>query len=261
MSFTTDWLALREPADKVARNRLLIAELMAHLNGRVPRITELGCGTGSSLRALSPYLPAGTEWLLVDGDPALLQAARGLAEGTPGLRFMQADLGAGLEAVLAEPADLVTASAFIDLCSHAWLDRLSLAMPKGAALYITLSYDGHETWWPQHPVERMALTAFHVHMRQEKGLGPGPALGPEAAETLALMLSVRGWRVRTAPSPWHLRATEDQALIEALADGAAAALAETQVLDEETLGAWHAARRAAERVDIGHLDLLAIPPD
>ncbi|GIX12699.1 MAG: trans-aconitate methyltransferase [Paracoccaceae bacterium] len=259
MSFSADWLALREPADRAARDPGLVAELAAWLAGRPARVTDLGCGTGASWRALAPALPPGTQWLMVDADPALLDRARRAAAGRPGLGFLRADLAEALETVLARPADIVTATALIDLASRDWLTRLGQAVPAGAAVYVALSYDGQESWTPPHPAEARALAAFHRHMRRNKGLGSGPALGPEAGAALAGMLAARGWRVRVAQSPWRL-GPRDAALIAALADGAAAAVAETGALDPATLGHWHAARRAAREVRVGHCDILALPP-
>jgi SAM-dependent methyltransferase len=254
--FDAGWLALREPADRAARNRYLIARLVDHLDGRVPRITDLGCGTGATLRALAPYLPDATEWTLVDNDPALISAAEAAIGDSARVRFRIADLARALDFALAEPFDVVTGSALIDLCSAGWLDALAAALPEGAALYMALSYDGREVWSPAHPAEAAALSAFHAHQRRDKGFGP--ALGPDSAGHLAAALSRRGWQVETAPAPWRL-GPGDRPLIAALADGSAAAVAETGALDAATRAEWHAARRAAQEVEIGHIDLLALP--
>src|SRR4051812_49734447 len=75
--FSAEWLALREPADHHARNRALVAELRSVFAGRdTAAIIDLGCGTGSNLRALAASLPRRQSWRLVDRDPALLGAAR-----------------------------------------------------------------------------------------------------------------------------------------------------------------------------------------
>ena len=54
--FSADWLTLREPADHRARNPALVEALARHLGGRAVRVTDLGCGTGSNLRALAPLV-------------------------------------------------------------------------------------------------------------------------------------------------------------------------------------------------------------
>ncbi|HEU0221666.1 MAG TPA: class I SAM-dependent methyltransferase [Paracoccaceae bacterium] len=254
--FTAGWLALREPADRAARNPGLIARLAAHLGARPARILDLGAGTGANVRALAPHLHPDATWALVDHDPALLRAAEAALGHGPNLRYVQADLVRDLEALLAPPPDLVTGSAFLDLCSAPWLDRLAAALPAGTALYMALSYDGTEAWAPAHAAEPAALAAFRAHQRRDKGFGP--ALGPDAAAHLARALARRGWLVETAPSPWRLGPAH-RSLIAALADGAAEAVAETGALDAATLAAWHQARRQAARVEIGHTDLLALP--
>ena len=76
-SFSADWLALREPADHAARNPDLAARLgawMARPGAR--RVLDIGCGSGSTVRALTSHLPDGVRWTLLDHDAALLEAAR-----------------------------------------------------------------------------------------------------------------------------------------------------------------------------------------
>ncbi|MEM9735465.1 MAG: class I SAM-dependent methyltransferase, partial [Pseudomonadota bacterium] len=114
MSFAADWLALRAPADLRARNPDLATRLSAHFAGRAGlRVTDLGSGTGNNLRATAPLLPPGQHWRLVDNDRALLD----LAAPPPGVEVtpVETDLADDPAAALGE-ADLVTASAFFDLC-------------------------------------------------------------------------------------------------------------------------------------------------
>ncbi len=250
--FSSDWLALREPADAAARDTGLIARLADWAVGRPLRVVDLGCGTGASWRALARHLP-GADWLLIDNDPALLaEAAR-----RTGAKTRRADL-ADDPAALVAGADLVSASALFDLCSAAWIDRLIAALPAGAAVYAALSYNGFETWTPAHPLENKALAAFHAHQRREKGFGV--ALGPESTDHLAERLRTSGRTVTTARSDWRL-GDNNRPLIAALADGAAEAVAETGALSGAALADWRAARRAAAKVVIGHLDVLGLPSE
>ncbi|WP_339948445.1 class I SAM-dependent methyltransferase [uncultured Albimonas sp.] len=252
MSFASSWLALREPADAAARDRGLLAELAEWSGGRALPTTDLGCGTGATLRALAPYAPA-LEWTLLDNDAALLEEAA----ARTGARVRAANLAAGPEAAVAG-ARVVTASALFDLVSVEWLGRFAQALAPDVAVYAALSYDGRETWSPAPPHEAQALAAFLRHQAGDKGFGP--SLGPQAGATLAGMLAQRGWKVRLADSAWRLGAG-DGALIRALAEGAAEAVAETAALPGRQMAEWRAGRRAATRVEIGHLDLLALPPE
>lgn len=256
MIFASEWLALREAADARARDGGLMARLAGLLGGRAPAVLDLGAGTGASLRALAPLLGPGVRWTLAELDPVLIGRAAALVGPDPAVALVRADLARDLEVLLARGPDLVTGSALIDLCSAAWLDRLAAALPPRAALWMALAYDGRELWEPAHAAEPAALAAFHAHQRRDKGFGP--ALGPDAAAHLAAALRARGREVLLAPSPWRL-GPGDGALVAALAEGAAAAVAETGALDPATLALWRAARAGARRVEIGHLDLLALP--
>ncbi|RZI38309.1 SAM-dependent methyltransferase, partial [Herbaspirillum sp. HC18] len=51
MSFSPDWLALREPADHAARSAHLLSRLATQFGDRDQvSVVDLGCGAGSNLR-------------------------------------------------------------------------------------------------------------------------------------------------------------------------------------------------------------------
>jgi len=275
MGFDPAWLALREPADHAARDPALLARAAALVAEGEAVIVDLGCGTGSNLRALADQLPARQSWRLVDHDPALLAAARAAlpawadaaSTGNDGalelvrgrqiltVRFLQADLTADLSPVL-EGAQLVTAAALFDLCSPEWIARFATALAaRRLPLYTALTYDGVEHWSPPHPADAAVLAAFLSHQRRDKGFGP--SAGPAATQALADAFVTHGYAVKRAPSAWQLEPSQ-AGLVASLATGIASAAAEAG-LDPATAGAWAAARQTASAV-IGHEDLLALPP-
>ncbi|ACL59528.1 methyltransferase domain-containing protein [Methylobacterium nodulans] len=277
--FSPEWLALREPADHAARDPALMAALGRALAARTEpiRVLDLGCGTGSNLRALAGHLPDRQHWCLIDHDRALLAAARAaLADWaehstTDGddLVLRRAgrvlrvscharDLASGLGAVLdpAMPADLVTAAALFDLVSERWIDAAVRAVAAaGAAFYTALTYDGAERWTPPHPADAAVQTAFLTHQIRDKGFGP--AAGPQATEVLERAFARSGYRTLRGPSPWRLR---EGPLLDRLAAGKAAAVQETGLVAPEQVIAWREARTGPDRAAvIGHADLLALP--
>ncbi|MEM6905230.1 MAG: SAM-dependent methyltransferase, partial [Pseudomonadota bacterium] len=185
-------------------------------------------------------------------DRALLD----LAAPPPGVEVtpVETDLAEDPAAALGE-ADLVTASAFFDLCGAAWLSRFADALAaQGAALYAVLSYDGREVWSPTDALDGAVLAAFHRDQRRDKGFGP--ALGPDAHAKLAELMRERGYEVWGGSSDWELTPPGDAALIAELARGSAAAVRPS--LGQEA-DAWEASRREATHALIGHRDLLALP--
>jgi SAM-dependent methyltransferase len=274
--FSPDWLALREPADHAARDAGLVAALARALPEPV-RAVDLGCGTGSNLRALAPHLGPRQEWMLIDHDPALLDAARqrlaawaeraeeagdGLVLHRGGariaVRFRALDLAADLAAVLAGRPDLVTAAALFDLVSEAWIAGLARAVADaGAVFYTALTYDGQESWTPAHPADPAIHAAFLAHQAGDKGFGP--AAGASATAALESAFRSHAYAVETAASPWRL-GPDDAALLHPLAEGAARAAQETGRVAAAEAAAWIAARRApGTGAVIGHRDLLALP--
>jgi ubiquinone/menaquinone biosynthesis C-methylase UbiE len=74
--FSASWLEMREPFDLRARNASVIEAIVAEFAGR-PSVTiaDLACGTGSTLRALSPHIDARQNWRLADNNLSLLARA------------------------------------------------------------------------------------------------------------------------------------------------------------------------------------------
>jgi hypothetical protein len=262
-SFTRSWLALREPYDRAARSSAL-ADRFARALGQAPRLTDLGCGTGANLRYLGPRLAQVQHWLCLDHDSDLLveaDAALGAWRSETGwqgsVRLEVCDLAENLELLAQDGA--VTASAFLDLTSAAWLDRLAERC-RAAPLLIALSFDGRWSWQPGLPEDGAVHARFLRHQRTDKGFGP--ALGPDAAGHLAGRLEAIGHQVTTAASDWRL-GPADQPLLEAMLDGVIAAAAEIE--QDHRLDAWADQRRRQLALDelgltVGHVDLLALPP-
>lgn len=116
--FSTDWLALREPADSRSRSTRLVGSLLARLAASTPppgaepspsrqtlRILDLGCGTGANLRYLAPRLGlapgAGPwvrqDWICVDRDLKLLaDLTRRTADWARGQNLTTSVQGEGL---------------------------------------------------------------------------------------------------------------------------------------------------------------------
>ncbi|WP_287365843.1 class I SAM-dependent methyltransferase, partial [Thauera sp.] len=220
-------------------------------------------------------------WTLLDHDPALLARAverchhlndrdgHALA-----VEARVADLQT-LDPSLLAGFDLVTASALLDLVDERWLQRLAEACREaGCALMIALSVDGNwrietldnaDSAQAEATEDAFVRTAFNAHQRRDKGAGR--ALGPDAAPRLAALLQARGFAVVLAPSPWRLSSTApaQAALARALMDGWREAAAEQCPEAHQRIAAWHRRRlselaRGALRIEVGHLDLLALPP-
>lgn len=260
--FSGNWLALREPVDHRSRAEALLPLLNAYLQSRNRhpiRIVDLGAGSGSNWRYLAPRLPGSADWLLVDHDAALLAHA---AASAPGVRTETQDLRADTLAPCIAGADLVTASALIDLCSAAWLQALADACATaGSALLIALTIDGRARFTPGDAQDAAVLTALRHDEQRDKGMGP--ALGPDAAAFLAHALQAHGYQITCRSSDWVLRPVDHALLAELLAGWHAAALRQMPAVKIK-LNAWLARRLDAAAHDavtltVGHQDLLALP--
>lgn len=282
-AFSADWLALREPFDRIARARALAARLVQRLPPR-PRIIDLGAGTASLFRWLAPMIGRAQAWTIVDADAALLgQAfartadwaeARGWRITTPGRALLIHTPGGAwrIEALATDFADdpsrlplgahdAVVCSALLDLVSAAWAERLAAALR--APLLACLTVDGRDRWRPTHPDDRLIARGFARDMRRDKGFGR--AMGPSAPVTLARLLAARGFRVATAPSDWIIPAIAAP-MLEAMVRGHAAAAANALPAAAARIAAWQEARlgalaRGRLALTIGHRDLIALPAE
>jgi hypothetical protein len=253
MGFSPDWLALREPADHAARDMRLRAAA-AQAAGATPVIVDLGCGTGSTIRAFGGDLPGHTVWRLVDNDAELLTHAAGAAQGR--VTTHQIDLR-DLASLPLDGASLVTASALLDLCSRAWVEGLAARLAaRNLPFYAALNYDGVMHWSHSAEGDSAVTQAFNRHQRGDKGFGP--ALGPDAATTIAAIFKDCGYRVLEAESPWRLDHGQ-AALHRELVQGIALAASEVGETLASRWGDIRAAAATQTTCHIGHRDILALP--
>ena len=260
MSGFSRWLALREAADAAARAPDLLATVQAALAGRDRIVVhDLGCGTGSMARWLAPRLPGTQHWILYDRDPALLaEAARRLAgcaaaDGAPvTVRTRRQDI----TTARLDGADLVTASALLDMLTAAELDRV-VAACAGHPTWFTLSVTGQVALAPPEPLDAAVRAAFNAHQRRTTG--GRTLLGPDAADAAVEAFTRRGIGTRVRDTPWRLGA-DQAALAGAWFAGWVRAAAEQEPALE--LGGY-TDRRTAQlaagvlAVTVAHQDVLA----
>jgi len=262
MTFTVQWLALREPYDRRARNADVLATVAATFAGRPAiSVVDLGCGTGSTVRAVGPSLPARQHWRLVDNDLGLLAHASALAR--PPDLLIEArtiDLVRDLELALDGALDLITTSALIDLVSPEWLERLVVeAAARRLPVYAALTYQGKATLDPAEPFDLEIIAAVNRHQRRDKGFGP--ALGPEAGLRAVRAFERVGYAVITGASDWEFAPDDRDIQLEVLT-GWASAAGELGELPQGAIDAWLTRRRELVRggrasMRVGHVDFVA----
>jgi hypothetical protein len=264
MSFSADWLALREPYDTRARNPVVLDAVAAAFASRgAITVVDLACGTGSTLRAISGRLPRRQTWRMIDNDLGLLARAAAAGRG-PDLQVagVPIDLARDLELALDGDIDLVTTSALIDLVSADWLERLIVeAATRGLPVYAALSYDGRAELTPRDAEDARIVDAVNRHQRRDKGFGP--ALGPAAVDEALLRFARVGYEVTQGRSDWDFAPHDREIQLEVLSGWASAAREMDDVKLPDVVG-WLTRRRdhvAAGRATlrVGHVDIFARP--
>lgn len=262
--FSAEWLALRELFDLRARNPQVLDAVGALLEARPSvRVTDLACGTGSTVRAIRTRLPARQQWDLIDTDPRLLAiACNAVRTGTIELNAIQLDLGKDLETVVEKHIDLITMSALLDLVSDAWLQTLLRKVTAHAIpVYAALTYDGRTDLSPADPFDAAILSTFNAHQGTDKGFGP--ALGPAAAMAAISGFESSGYRVVHGSSDWVIGLGDRVMQIELLR-GWASAARDMKTLADADVTRWLARRtklisEGLSSMRVGHVDLLALP--
>jgi SAM-dependent methyltransferase len=259
--FSVCWLSMREPYDRAARNvEVADAVAAAFAGASAATVTDLGCGTGATMRAMAPRLPARQSWRLVDNDQGLLDVARRAAPAGASVSAVVLDLAQAIEQALGS-CDLVATSALLDLVSVTWLDRLVAGLARlSRPFYAALSYDGVVALAPDALHDAAVISAVNRHQRTDKGFGP--ALGPDAARVAPARFRDAGFMVLEGRSDWRVGSDDREVQMEML-DGWAGAARAIGVAPA-MLDAWLGERRdhvtaGRSQMRVGHIDFFATP--
>jgi len=256
------WLALREAADAAARSDDLLAAVCRSLAGR-PRLVihDLGCGTGAVGRWLAPRLPCAQHWVMYDRDPALLESIPAAAAGAPvTVQTRQHDV-TELTVDDLVGADLVTASALLDLLTTEEVARIVAACAgAGCPTLVTISVVGRVTLDPPELLDAPIGAAFDAHQRRV--VSGRRLLGPDAVGAIRSAFARHGVPTLVRPSPWRLGPADADLLTEWFAGWLDAACEQAPKLaDPAAAYARRRMRQIAEgrlTATVHHVDLLAL---
>lgn len=273
-AFSPAWLALRESADLVARNRDVLAACQRHFERRDSlRICDIGAGTGASVRAFADFLPIYQHWTLVDHNAENLAAAvdvlsdwadtasqsDGRLSLKRGARHIEVsmrcfDFAQDPASCWTADTGLVTASALLDLTSKSWIAHFANALSTTeSAVLATLTFDGTIVADPSHPLDNTVAEAFRAHQLRDKGFGP--AAGSAAADSLKLSMERLGYKIVAGSSPWHFEDRKAEVFIHTI-EGIATAAHEIAQMD--SISDWQHDRLTKTRLlTIGHTDVFS----
>jgi SAM-dependent methyltransferase len=179
------YLAAKTTVDDRALNRHVLAELRRLMPAGAPRVLEVGAGLGTMVARLMDWDTVGSgEYILLDADRQLLDGSRrwlrdwaaarglrsdllpdGLQVGDLRVRLVHAELGRFLEAAHGALADVLIASAVLDLVDvPAALPGLLRLLVPGGVYWFTINYDGESIFAPGHPHDDQVMQAYHRDM-------------------------------------------------------------------------------------------------
>jgi len=179
------YLAAKTTVDDRALNRHVLAELRRLMPAGAPRVLEVGAGLGTMVARLMDWAAVGAgEYILLDADRRLLDCSRrwlcdwaatrglrsdllpdGLRVGDLRVRLVHAELGSYLDGARGAPADVLIASAVLDLVDvPAVLPGLLRLLVPGGAYWFTINYDGESIFAPGHPRDGLIMRAYHRDM-------------------------------------------------------------------------------------------------
>ena len=179
------YLAAKTTVDDRALNRHVLAELRRLMPPGAPRVLEVGAGLGTMVARLIDWGVVGAgEYILLDADRQLLDCSRlwlrdwaaarglrsellpdGLQVGDLRVRLVHAELIRYLEAAHGALADVLIASAVLDLVDvPAVLPGLLRLLVPGGVYWFTINYDGETIFEPPHPLDDQVMLAYHRDM-------------------------------------------------------------------------------------------------
>src|SRR6201996_3763263 len=186
------YLAAKTTVDDRALNRHVLAELRRLMPTGALQVLEVGGGLGTMAARLMDWgaVTAG-EYILLDADRQLLDCSRrwlrdwaaarglrsellpdGLQVGDLRVRLVHAELGRYLEATHGAPADVLIASAVLDLVDvPAVLPGLLRLLVPGGVYWFTINYDGESIFAPGHPHDDQIMHAYHRDMDERVRYG------------------------------------------------------------------------------------------
>ncbi|MEM7214564.1 MAG: class I SAM-dependent methyltransferase [Pseudomonadota bacterium] len=262
--FSSEWLDVREPVDHAARSEEILSAVSHYfMNEESLTITDIGCGTGSTLRALKPFLSNKLNWHLVDNDSSLLDHAKACLDGDR-MDFSLTDLSQSIEILFETQPSLITTSAFLDLVSAQWLEKLCTEITaRKIPFYAALSYDGRTRCTPGLPLDSDVLDAFNRHQKTDKGFGP--AMGPEAAQTAIDLFEASGYLVTGSKSDWVADSRQPK-FQQLLLKGWLEAACEIDPDNTARYKHWLSDRlqlvgEENSSILVGHVDFFAVPMD
>ena len=262
---SSQWLALREPADAAARAGDLVEHLGRPASGRWI-VHDLGGGTGAMGRWLAPRLPGSQHWVVHDRDQALLDVA---AAEPPGPAIdgaaitveTQASDITRLQSGELAGASVITASALLDMLTRDELRRIvAVCVRAGCPVLLTLTVVGRVSLAPAQPLDHRVGLAFNAHQRRVTKRGR--LLGPDATEFAVAEFRRVGAEVLVRESPWRLGASQAELAAEWFAGWVGAAREQVELpaqidgYERERLAQAAAGRLV---VTVGHADVLALP--
>ncbi len=268
------YLAAKKTVDDRALNRPVWQAAVRALQGRRPRVLELGAGIGTMVeRAMEDGGLHPGSWTLLDSQPALLTEARQRLAGRSAFdtRFLQADAEEFVTRS-GERFDLIVAHAVIDLFDPARIlpGIVGLAVP-GGCLLLTIAFDGLTAWEPEIDAALDATVVALYHRTMDERRRGGELSGDSRSGRHLLTLLPRlGCRVQEAgASDWVVYPrggaypADERYFLSCMLGFFEQSLGGRPELDGRDLDRWLRARRsqleAGELAMIAHqLDVLAV---
>ncbi|MCA9135245.1 MAG: class I SAM-dependent methyltransferase [Planctomycetales bacterium] len=253
---TIKWLGAREVQDRRFRNRDLASEFASAVDDK-DIVVDMGCGNGANYRYMSELFPSQQRWIGIDVDAEMLGKAAGEFPAAT-FQAMQVNLAEQLDHLPCGPGIAITASAFLDLVSAAWIDEFACRCFTSVVL-IAMTSSGLPEWTPFDQNDEAINGCLQQFRISDHGFGP--SLGRDAATYLAENLSRRGCHVTMKASDWKLNDDQSE-MIKMMISGIVRRVA--SMTDAVDVRAWSQRRmtqleRGRLQLTVPHVDLLSLP--
>ncbi len=202
--FSAEWLALREPYDRAARNAAVLdAVADAFADRAAISVVDLACGTGATLRAVGPHLPPRQNWRLVDNNLSSARAGIGAGKSAAPDRCRRSrSISCAISSSRSTGRSISSPPRRCSIWCRANGSTGSSSRRRRGGCRSMRRSPMTAGPSPSRPARstREILAGFNAHQRTDKGFGP--ALGPAAAARARRAL--RAFRLHRRAGPFRL---------------------------------------------------------
>ena len=209
--FNNNWLIQREKIDSLSRSKIAISKINNFIKNKDKiSIIDLGCGTGSNYRYLSPKIKKKQSWDMLDISLKSINYFKediSKSKKVDNVKFIKTNVIKNIKKIDFNNYDIVTGSAFLDIMPNSWFRDFYNLNINSKIIYFSINYDGFFKFFPKHKDDGLVLKLFNSDQKSDKGIGL-KAVGPNCSKIINSMFT-KTHKTFILKSDWKVENNKD----------------------------------------------------